>query len=1198
MKKLFVLLLAMTLLFLWSCGRDGDNGGDGDSGGTDSSNTTPDSGDSTPDGGDTTPDGGDTTPDSGNTTPDEDTKEPVDYGDATVYLPGDCVQIITYDSYCASAAAKLSEELSKIVVDGNGKGEVSITSIYAMEMEYEIIFNYVDENRPATVKAHKLFERMEKDSYFMGRALIYAEDGCIAVVYDENIYSTLQSVELLIDTFISEYVSGKQYLALGKGIILRETYDLIELQKEIDDLYEAEEWRALEEAVGSEITSALRQLYELYTDDIVEWSANLYDPGIGGYYASSSGRNGDAFGPDVQCTRQTMNFISQSGMIKYTGKTLPNLLPEQMKQQMIYFAKSLQDTNGYFYHPQWGKDATDRQISRRGRDLGWARDILIDLGSRPTYNTPNGYKGDGITADEYWASLGTDAPKPYTYDKSPYNSRGEIIYPDAVTPSVTQSVASAVSLVIAAADASTAYLSSHVGFMDYLIDKIEPGMKSNPYNTGNNLNATSGQIGTASKNLGVYTYTDSDDPKYARFDGMTLKEMLISVLNGCINPKTGLWGDLTEDAPLGTEFRYTNGYFKVLPIYNGWDIPYPKEYVAMAADALMDGLLGDEPSKGNICDVFNVWSAIDALQSNLKYLGDSELEASVTATIDGILKTKAADAITNSYNKILGYKKYDGGFAHAYAKGTVNHQGLPVSTGLNESDVDATCIGTTGLTREMFAALGLSELKPSLYYEADWMRYVEILLSQQPVIKYAPDYESEQIEMHTYEEDIPGPGYMKLTSTLAANTFTHTTLPDKGGVGYLTKQEAGKQVYFDWYVNSSDSIANTASFSTDIMFSNINKAAEPIEFRFYDGSDSTKKIYTLYIYLSEGSVMLAPKTSAASKNRVEVAKVGEWFNLDVVYFEATENTPMRVKVYVNGAETPVIVDEMLEAGEDVVAKNIRFSRLLTMANFKGDFYLDNTKFTHTTRTYVPDKSTHNVGMSEIKPEPSLPTTTGGSITTRGEGGGITFDGVTSFPIKDTEGIEIIDNKGDKWLGGMSIATEGDNSFLRITDPYVKGMDNGQCILLIDRPEYTGNSDTFVFEAKFRISPLDDGSISAGYALLDVTFRNDKGDRVYRTYFGGGKVGLNNINMSKEATEGGYKNEEWFTLRIEYTVVGESLENSTYYVEAYINDNLITTSTEASKHIFCSSKDIDKVGILLSMDYVGYFDIDDVKLYQK
>ena len=87
-------------------------------------------------------------------------------------------------------------------------------------------------------------------------------------------------------------------------------------------------------------------------------------------------------------------------------------------------------------------------------------------------------------------------------------------------------------------------------------------------------------------------------------------------------------------------------------------------------------------------------------------------------------------------------------------------------------------------------------------------------------------------------------------------------------------------------------------------------------------------------------------------------------------------------------------------------------------------------------------------------------------------------------------------------------------------------------------------------------------------------------------------------MNKEATEGGYKNGEWFTLRIEYTVVGDSLENSTYYVEAYINDNLVTTSTEASKHIFCSSKDIDKVGILLSMDYVGYLDIDDVKLYQK
>ena len=1172
MKKLLILILAMMLLLLSSCAGD-DDGGASDGGGGSAD------GDSTEGGGETE-------------------APPVDYGTATVYVPGDEVQIIAGDAYCASATSRLAEELGKVIITADGKGEVAVTSIYATEKKYEVIFNYVDEARPATVKARKLLERMDKDSYFMGRAVVYAESGCIAVAYDENEYSTLQSVSLIIEEFISKYISGKEYLALGEGIILTATYDLIELQEEIDIAIEAAEWIALEEEVGADIANALRQLYELYTDDIVEWSANLYDPGIGGYYASSSGRNGDAFGPDVQCTRQTMNFITQSGMIKYTGDTLPNLLPEAMKQQMIYFAKSLQDTNGYFYHPQWGKAATDTHLSRRGRDLGWAKDILVALGSRPTYDTPNGYKGDGITADEYWESLGTDAPKPYSYDESPYNSRGEIIYPDTVTSSVTQSAAAAVSMVIAT-DSSTAYLESHKGFMDYLLNSIDPGMRSNPYNMGNNLNATSGQIGTASKKLGVYTYTTADDAKYQRFDGMTLKEMLISVLNDCINPKTGLWGDLTAEKPLGTEFRYTNGFFKVLPIYNGWGIAYPAEYISMAADALMDGLLGDEPSKSNICDVFNVWSAINTLKSNLNYIEDRELAATITDTVDNILTTKAAYAITNSYNKILGYKKPDGGFAHVYTKGTVNHQGLPVSTGINESDVDATCIGTTGLTREMFEALGISELKPCLYYEADWMHYVDILLKQQPVIKYAPDYDSEQIEIHTYEEDIPGPSYMRYNTGIEANTFTQLTLPDKGGVGYLKKQEAGKQSYFDWYVNSSASISNVASFSTDIKFDNIVAASEPVEFRFYDGSDSTNRIYTLYFYVKDGAVKLAPKTDSSTTKRIEVAKVGEWFNIDIVYFEASETTPERFKVYINGSETPVIVDEAFENGSDVVSNNVRFSRLLTMANFKGDMYLDNTKFVHEQRTYVPDESTHNKGKASVVKEPTLPTTNAGSNTTVTSDGAMTFDNITAFPVFAENGIVLYDKQqSDKWYGGMTIATEGDNSFLRITDPHLKGMDAGQCILLFDRPAYTGDSNTFVFEAKFRISALEDGSLNSTYAMLDLTFRNTAEKRVYRTYFGGGKIGLNNVNVGKNAADGGYSNGEWFTLKVEYTVIGDELDNSTYDVKAYINGNLVTESTEVSEHIFCDSKHIDKVGILLSMDYVGYLDIDNVKMYQK
>ena len=48
----------------------------------------------------------------------------------------------------------------------------------------------------------------------------------------------------------------------------------------------------------------------------------------------------------------------------------PDELPEKMKAGIIGFTRSLLDPeDGFFYHPQWGKNIVD---SRRGRDLNWA----------------------------------------------------------------------------------------------------------------------------------------------------------------------------------------------------------------------------------------------------------------------------------------------------------------------------------------------------------------------------------------------------------------------------------------------------------------------------------------------------------------------------------------------------------------------------------------------------------------------------------------------------------------------------------------------------------------------------------------------------------------------------------------------------------------------------------------------------------
>ncbi|MBQ8529167.1 MAG: hypothetical protein IJ459_05460 [Clostridia bacterium] len=1127
----------------------------------------------------------------------ESTDVSVDYGTATVFTKGDNVQIIYADKAGSAVAGELLDAVSAVVGES---GSAYLGSIYSQNQKNEIIIGHLDEERPATVKARKLLDRMERSAYFDARVAVYAESGCIAFAYDLNEYTNIQAVTYAVESFIEKHLSGREYLALGEGTVFTETYDLIELQADLDLVTSVREWAALEEAAGKDVAEAARTLYTLYTEDIVLWLANLYDPGVGGFYASSSGRDGDAFGPDLQCTVQLMRFITQSGLVKGISNDPTVFLPTEMQRQMIYFGKSLQDKNGFFYHPQWGKELTDTKLSRRGRDLNWGTSLLDSLDSAPTYTAADGTAGDGITADEYWASLGTDAPKPYTYDKSPVYQNGSIVYP-TVTASLSSSLASAVSKVVTAA--SSDYLSDHVSFMNYLLDTVEPGLHSNPYATGNEVGSNTGHIAVVSDKLGAYEYSKSDDPKYARFDGMTLKEMLVSVLYENINPQTGLWGDLTAEKPNGTEFRYTNGFMKTVGIFTGWGYAYPAEYIPKVASALMAGIMGDEPSTTNICDIYNVWTCVGLLRSNMKNLDDPQLRESIEAEVAAILKEHAPAAILNTYEKLKGYKKYDGGFAHNYLKGTTHHQNLPVSLGLNQSDVDGTCIGTTGLTRAMFEALGLIEYKPSMYHEATWMQALEIFLSQGAVIKYSYDGGSNTLELHDYEEYMPDAKYLSVTNNgLTENVFERQTLDGKGGVGLYNKVTPGKQLYLDWRINSSETVANAAIFETEIMVCDLVESGQPIELRLYDGASASTRLYTLYINAKGKTagtdVTIAPKSQ--SSKTVVVSKVGEWFKLSLVYFEATETSAATVKVYVNGQEAPVIVDEKLEATA-TSAKNVGFSRFITMGNFVGKIYLDNTRFVHEKLGLTDDKPTHNETEETLPSTPSTPSTPSNpSAPTTPEGstsatldGALTFDGATAFPVTGEDGLKIIDNKSNKWLGSLSFETEEGNTFLRITDPYRRDEDLGQLVLLFDRPDYSGSDNTFVFECKLRISACN-GTLNNLMSLIDITFRGSSGSRAYRTYLGAGKLGLN----SGKGVSAGYGTDEWFTVRIEYTVIGNSADSATFDVKAYVNNTLVSESSEVTIHEFCNSQSIDKVGLILSVDYAGYLDVDDIKLYQK
>lgn len=171
------------------------------------------------------------------------------------------------------------------------------------------------------------------------------------------------------------------------------------------DIKRESEWQRLADHVGGkdgdELVSALKDLYTIYDDRLITWYAGLYDPKIGGYYYSNSARdnetvefNGKTYKllPDAEATFHSIGWWQGAGLtggISEWGKWIP----DWMQKQVGDFIYSLQDEDGYFYHPQWGKDIP---ISRRGRDLMWSKHLLNAFGYELKYKTiTEAAKGDG-----------------------------------------------------------------------------------------------------------------------------------------------------------------------------------------------------------------------------------------------------------------------------------------------------------------------------------------------------------------------------------------------------------------------------------------------------------------------------------------------------------------------------------------------------------------------------------------------------------------------------------------------------------------------------------------------------------------------------------------------------------------------------------------------------------------------------------
>ena len=173
------------------------------------------------------------------------------------------------------------------------------------------------------------------------------------------------------------------------------------------------QWAHFEEKLDApnkkEIIDALKDFFTIYDDGLVKWMANLYDPdicvcnelygkcecehhplcGTAGFHYTHSARDNVGFLPVVEAMNSIFDFVTSCGftdtdhVFEWFGK--------ENTDKMMNFVENLQDPDGFFYHPQWGKNIG---LGRRGRDYDRSLKLLGLAKREPKYPTMDTKKDD------------------------------------------------------------------------------------------------------------------------------------------------------------------------------------------------------------------------------------------------------------------------------------------------------------------------------------------------------------------------------------------------------------------------------------------------------------------------------------------------------------------------------------------------------------------------------------------------------------------------------------------------------------------------------------------------------------------------------------------------------------------------------------------------------------------------------------
>ena len=808
----------------------------------------------------------------------------------------------------------LDDEDVEVVIDSLSDKIYSYTKNWVIGYAYsdersqsthEIVVG--DTSRPITTKAKELLadeiERaaLSSNDYSSEKAAfedivgyaVYSEGGSVSIVW-----SDFHIFEVAVNYFLDNYVIDSS-LTLDDGFLDIETLSLSDLLEERGNRIREEQWAALEEAIGeeygSEIVASMRKLYNIYQPKAVSWLANLYDADIGGFYYSNSARNTVGYLPDIESTYGALAFVEETGMAEMFDNDYSKALPSWMLEQIGAWVQSLQDEDGYFYHPQWPKEyiyARGLQ-SRITRDKGSAVSILSKLGIPTVY--PVSAVLDGKLSD----------------------GNNTVV---------------AVSKLVQTAGVLSQF-SSVESFTNYIndLDKEVLAIKDPDerahrlYAIGNEFQST---VSLVKQNSEYVTILHEFFKKHQ-------------------DPKTGTWSSVMT-------YNATNSLHKIGYVYNSLGLKY--DYMYEMIDTIINILSRDVETDpiGTGVDCGNAWACIEHIYRNIRGCSATEEEAEEKLReVRNYVYSNITTAIDATYSQIVGFLQPDGSFGYSRYGSSYTSQGCPAAVyGSAEGDVNGHgCISYT-ITGYIAAALDLPEYEVMMYSEAERVKFVNILEDLGTIIKdevefsddIALDFEDgkipEQINVAVNEGNLPADGASVVIEKIDGSNVLHITAVSRKGV-------AGRQnhaVKLPIALTASQVNAAVIEFDICVYSTGSSEHQRMIEVPMY--GDDSLVVYPTIGKNSAGKVILYDSDGAVI---TELGNVDEKIRVRFEYFWDEGE----YKVYVNDkfkAKGTTL------CSPDLTHVPITKMSFYTPTSLYANYYIDNLRCSRIQKVYDPDET--------------------------------------------------------------------------------------------------------------------------------------------------------------------------------------------------------------------------------------------------